>query len=101
MDLGKRIMWDERRESEHESFLTRLRRRRIPSYVGIGSTALATSSGEAIAADGDEPSEATERVVRGINELGDTIVVVVPIGDEAACLRRQQEMSEQANGMFQ
>lgn len=61
MDLGKRIMWDERREGEHASFLTRLRRRRILSYVGIGSTALATSSGEAIAAEGDEPSEATER----------------------------------------
>lgn len=43
----------------------------------------------------------TERVVQGVNHLGNTIVVVVPIGDEQERLQRQQEITEQAKGMFQ
>lgn len=43
----------------------------------------------------------TERVVQGINQLGDAIVVVVPIGDEKERLRREQEATERAKGMFQ
>lgn len=43
----------------------------------------------------------TERVIQGINQLEDTIVVVVPIGDEEERLRRQEEITEQAEGMFQ
>jgi Family of unknown function (DUF6454) len=60
LNLGKRTMWDEYRDTEHASFLTKSSRRRVLSYLGIGSTALAMSSGDAIAADGTEPSEATE-----------------------------------------
>lgn len=43
----------------------------------------------------------TEQVVQGIANLDDTTLVIVPIGDEDEREAHEQEMTKQAEGMFQ